>query len=833
MATLPYEPYKIGSYVLGCFSARLGESFIKGAHEALHSLFESRGLLERTWLDSYVKPFWELCSSISKHSPKNANNLIDKFDELNWQKHISLRCADIVGEELAVKTTTKSLKSVQLVCLMLYRTQVVPWDVKVDGIAPRLIASAADSIFTKRGWAKVEKTSPKPSPSLHVSEKHGRAYDYTKFVDHFGIEFIRSCVKELGPYLDALNTVKAKRAHQSLLSILGFAVENASKLNYATDIEEFLNYSTSERFWDVCGSEWRTHQLTRIKRQTVALKVANLNEVVSYLYGRGVLPFFKVTKIRGHRLGSNSDPRKTVAQIGSYNLPTETINILWSRYAGQFSATEERQGREYISALAAEIGVAEVSQLSIDSLLERINTLNVERLSELRAHAESEFLTWYKHWSAGQHAINDGGADGAVLSYLVDSPDYTVYERRKFSAFYLFDAPASQRLGNCLRYVWHTHQGLIRGIHGRYHHIMRSWGGRQVFHAYLFPHDFVAINLWIMLMVDTNANSEVVRNMPLDCLENTEDLGVAVVHFDNKARAGNAPILDHINKAALPDQKLSAYQAILAYKEMSAEYRKMAPPDVASRLLIYDHSDGFKVLSEFTGRSRFNAFIVRHNLVAGMLPGMLRASVLMREMHKSNYDVLASQVLADHRSAATTMQSYVGRTPTQMQFQRLIRDFQDRFEAMVIAPLHGAPQKLGLNQQQYSRLFEEASRTGLGVVCLDAYAGVQPGSEAGIACTKVTSCPGCTMRYVIGTKRNIADVILFNDFLESRIVDLCANQSDEIQKEWLEWLGLTRVIIAKSQVGDMAKIYLDAKEIAALETDEKLAYFNFIFGLRS
>lgn len=91
--------------------------------------------------------------------------------------------------------------------------------------------------------------------------------------------------------------------------------------------------------------------------------------------------------------------------------------------------------------------------------------------------------------------------------------------------------------------------------------------------------------------------------------------------------------------------------------------------------------------------------------------------------------IAAAQAIADHSDTATT-NIYTGRTPIRMFYNLKIQEFQRRFQSIIIVTIDGSAEKLGLTAEQFRTILSDAYRTGLGVACLDPFAGVQPASKA-------------------------------------------------------------------------------------------------------
>ena len=180
-----------------------------------------------------------------------------------------------------------------------------------------------------------------------------------------------------------------------------------------------------------------------------------------------------------------------------------------------------------------------------------------------------------------------------------------------------------------------------------------------------------------------------------------------------------------------------------------------------------------------------------------------------------------AQVQADHTSTTTTA-IYTLRSHTKLLYNQKIREFTKAYQAVIIESIVGAAEKLGISQEQAIRLFSDAARSGLGVACLNPEAGVQPGTRAGESCTRLDACPGCEMRYVVGTVNNIADLMLFERYLRSMEKETSKTSPVTWETQWIPWLVLAEVALAKFSQGETASAYVQAQT----QANARLSYYK-------
>jgi len=332
------------------------------------------------------------------------------------------------------------------------------------------------------------------------------------------------------------------------------------------------------------------------------------------------------------------------------------------------------------------------------------------------------------------------------------------------------------------------------------------------------------IALWTIGQIDTGANSSVVRLIPEKCITDTNRSTHKHILVGTKQSAGGKAIYDELSVSPCDGQSISFVQAIAQYREMSSRYRTLANDSVNKYLLIREAHGEIDVVTEWWARDWFKRFVAQSSPLKGngILPSMIRPSVLMDIQHRNAGKIAAAQVLADHTNPSTTLTHYTGRAPVILRYTLLIREFQDRFQAVIIASVDGAADKLGLSKEEFRQLFSEAARTGLGVACLNPMAGIQPGTRPGEACTRQDRCWDCRMRWVVATRENISDLVLFNQYLRTAQEGYALDYPERWEHVWLPWLVFTEIALTKLGQGETTMVLAEGKKHAL----EKAKHFT-------
>lgn len=816
------------AYDMSMFAQGVGEAFVLASCTEVRRQRDTAGVSPKTWWDNYVNTLGVLLVSLLiyfKGEPGTSTAAVLTAE--GWQRFGSFLSLRMNSQAISDRTKTKRIYIMNKLLTILAAAAVIPVRLELIGPFHRTRAKDGESKLTQKGWGRKPQTEEVRSAYLVHIVDHGRSYDYAPY-RQLGHHFLLQMARSLAVYYRGLRTGHAKQVHNTLTDFLRYLTEerqsgNHSKLFAALGSDNFASISAT--LWEQALYGWRdaTHPNSERAKLGRALQTAHqivkrLDGIWAHLASARLVPHVTVVGFKNANRLSRGEPRPSLARLA----PSQVITVaaekqLVERISKFFGDTEHAQVHDFIRALCHELSSESVRKISMASLVDEIHALNAKRLQELRQCVEADFLRWHAHWLRGQAALATASHSPVDLIFLLDSPTLSVSQRRRNSAALLFSAPEETRLGNALAYVLATQDGIATGVHGRYHHLMRSFGGRGTFHAYLHPHPDATLALWVLLMVDTGANCEVVRAMPYDCIQATNDPGSRKLVFAAKGRAGYKVIVDELRVAPDPGTALSSIDAIERYKLMSARYRALAEPLTAQSLLLDEHEARVCPLTEWTARAWFVAMTKRHGELAELnaLPSFIRPSVLLELHNRGGTGVVAAQEVADHVSSTTTLNHYTGRVPTKLVYAHKIREFQDRFQAVIIVSIEGAAEKLGISPDEFERVLSDAARTGLGVACLNPRAGIQPGTLPGKDCTRLDACPGCSMRWVVGTVANIADLMLFNEYLKGAQINAQAQQLEAWEQRWLPWLVFSDIALSKLSQGETASAFVQAQQVVA------------------
>jgi hypothetical protein len=829
---------KLRLYEYSANAAVLGPSFVARCCAVVRAQRLEAGVNHRTWVNNYVMRLGEVLRALESFcaSGSPSGRLPDQYTPADWRAFIAHLNSWIHAQPWAEGTRSRVIDTTNKLLTILHREGPIGSRVELPIRTARNIAKVGQSRFTVRGWSWKPRANRVESPYVFHLEKTACEYDYSAYRD-VGRLFVLHATARLKEYYATCSPDVAKDNHACWTDLLRHLQASRGQQH----LDAFHRQLGSDEFraiptdvWEGVLYGWREGLHAKIlsgerKAVTQNARVARLNRVWADLAGVGLVPRVRIKGFKNAKSQYLLKPRATLAQLSVLDRATDAaVRSASEHLATFFNESDQDEARDYLRSLSQALSPEVVRGLPVEAIIEEIHRLNERRLNLIRRCAEADFRLWHAHWCRGQAAFEACALDGEALIALLDGPALSASEVRANSSRLLKTAPEQQRLGNALRYIDARYEGSICGINGRVHHLARSFGGRGELMAYLHPHEHATLALWVLMLVDTGANCEVARATPWECLQPSKRPGSKRLVMGPKHRAGGLVIVDELEESR-PDGSLSLPTAIQMYQSMASRFHARAEPGTARLLLLHDVKGRPQALAEWKVRAWFVGFLARHDDLSNLdaRPSMIRPSVLMDIQHRNGGRVAPAQAVGDHASASTTLQHYTGRIPIKLLYTLNIREFQERLQSVIIVTIDGAAAKLGISEAQLRTLFSEAARTGLGVACLDPLAGIQPGTRQGHPCTRWDECWNCRMRWVVATVDNVADLILFNEHLQSTANAGADLPAADWEERWLPWLAFTEVALQKLREGEAAGLYAQA---VALAQERRITYTGIPLG---
>jgi len=610
-----------------------------------------------------------------------------------------------------------------------------------------------------------------------------------------------------------------------------------------------------------------------------------LNVVRAFLEvckSRGVFPRAVLNGIKNARLENGRN--KILSDLPHCQLDEAEVERLVGNYL-QNSANDndiiENERAACIKALAS--SGLDITDLTDGQIMEEIKRLNTERLAELRRCAEAEFIKGWETYQEGQHLLAECDLSyeedmrGLVAEYfkLVQDNHAASLKVKQNHFRTLFLGPyvpikSEARDPRCtVRWVKQllpemvAKSRLLTLIDGRYGHgphIVSPGFGEGVvevpiksiwlntFRAYRqFTHEVWAKELLgmsiytmlmaqIILLIDTGLNIEVVDDLSVDCVRDTDIPKIKEI-WGIKTRAGNKPVVGRV-RLDEPGHQINSVEVIQRVKEMTRRLRRLAErghllfevrteePGLKEKLFIrekiYDvPKDGSPTLVTGTCGVRegpLKKFMKEYPTVGSYKFTMSSIRPTVRILAFINgEDIETSSAEMCHTSVGTTS-GYVMRTMSRMEMEARIREFMKHYETIVIQDIQGAAEKLGYTTEEYENRLTTAQRTGLGTIC-DHLRKDSDGKEISLKqkdCDPIEDCLDCPLARVFpALKENLVDAFLMREWIRCNEVELRANE-ERWRTVWMRWLAIAEGVIDKAKTAHSVsrKILRESEEMA-------------------
>jgi len=570
----------------------LGEPFVYAAVSAVRLCANTEPIKEKTWWDNYVCRLDHFLGALAQSGfdPSNADDL-HRF--AHWYR------ARLAAGGCSGRTVSKLVHCTNKLIAVLVQSGAIPVNPWLDTGRKESRGSYGRAKGTVEVLGRFPQRPTAPMPGLLVLVLHGRPCDYAELKE-LGHKFVENIVSTLQRHPGSGGDSLAKQRNITLKSFLRSLLQQRKDGRFrplfgAIDEQGIVSLA-HEHAWDAAVHVWRDALYGaalegKVKLITVHDHVRRLGELLGRLSAAALIPRISLRGFKKAKLKSHSRPRSTIAEAtridARYN---EVVDIVCGFLTPHLHPEEQYDARSFVRALAEELGPHAVRELSAPELIEAMHKLNASKISELDRSARALFMKWYRHWKEGQEALRAPGLlQGEALCDLFDSPLLSTTQKRKNVRKYLKEGPIEARLGNALQYVLTFAGGITSAMNGRLHHLQIDWGGRSRFQAYLHPHHEATLALWVIGMVDTGANCEVMRETPRDCLGPSDGSGWRRVDLGHKARARGKPIRDLVPELAEEEpQTITLVQAIEAYLRMSGRYAALSGGDAKNRLLLHE-----------------------------------------------------------------------------------------------------------------------------------------------------------------------------------------------------------------------------------------------------
>lgn len=620
-------------------------------------------------------------------------------------------------------------------------------------------------------------------------------------------------------------------------------------------------------------------------------KDSYINTIRSFLdicVSRRVFPPFVLNGIKQARLDRGK--HKILGDLPNRKLHKKNVERLIGEFLQERLDNNDIIEEERVACIKAlTMSGIDITGLSDGQIMEEIKTLNTERLVELRRCAEIEFIKGWQVYQEGQRlltvcdlsyeedmlgtlagwfaiACKPGSKDNQYTSHpfkvIFQGPLVKEKKTGKAPSRWvrqpLPEEVAKSRLltlldgryGHGPHFVTHGKgKGVVEGpielilrstfrLYGESDY--RSWAKQR-----LGASNYTLLMAQIILLIDTGFNTEVVDNLTVDCVRNTEIPTIKEI-WGIKPRAGNKPVVGRV-RLDEEGHQINSIEVIQRVREMTKRMRYLAKSvhplfevrleEARSEDKLFirqkiidvpkdgnmDLAIGLRLIRHISLRN----FMKEHPSVGTyklMLVSIRPTVRLLSYMNGEDIETSSSQMC--HTKIGSTT-GYVMRTMSRIEMEVRIREFMKDYESIIIKDIPAAAERLGYTKEEYEERLIVAQRTGLGTIC-DHIRKDEEGNEFSLKqkdCDPVEECLNCPLAKVFpALKENLVDAFMMRNWIRTNEVELRTNEERWLEV-WLRWLAIVEGVIDKAKTAHNVsrKMLREAEEMA-----EKLGVASFL-----
>lgn len=653
--------------------------------------------------------------------------------------------------------------------------------------------------------------------------KHKFYLDFTPYAG-LGHAFMARVAEATCKLLNKYNVEYGRPTqYYAIRFILGWLTDNLQAMFPETAEKLRNNLSITEKEWQVAINAFRERFLDptvegRITTQSETGKDSNLYSIRKFLNTlaqQGVTP--KVTLKTIPKADSKQRPKRGLAERPREVTLAKDVEdildkILETDIGG--SPITKAQREDYLKTVYSEgIDTGTSNVVVLDSLIE----INNKRLVDLRHAMQEELQHGYAMFKRGEILIDKCEINyqdnilPAFIAYLEGRRTKTNSNKATvLGKMFRRDLGEEELLGRLLTLIVGRWNGIVPKNNREHQRDLGSFLSdkadianssisrlRELLGGTVIP----LIAAYTIILVDTGKNPSDIANLDYNCLENTDDPGIKKL-LSRKTRINKKPHETFLN---LEDgNKISAVRAIEMVQEMTKRVRDVAAgctnscyaktknKEIEKKLFLHTCRNKNHIVVGFATMNaarQLRKICNRHETLRGIYLTFdcIRPSVMLKRFFEGDLDAsIAQSELAHVNKKPTT--GYVLRFASKVVLEREMRSFQRQFEAVMIADIPGAAQKLGYAPDEFENILATALRNGLGCVCLRRL-GRKTEAEAPTSakpCDIVEDCNNCKdMRIAVASKLNLVDAILLDRHLERNHEEMAGINKERFNSVWI------------------------------------------------
>ncbi|MFL7905850.1 hypothetical protein ACJ41P_32320 [Azospirillum argentinense] len=637
---------------------------------------------------------------------------------------------------------------------------------------------------------------------------HARRYSFDKIAERYGISFARSLMEMWGSLSGAArySSSSAYDIYIALRKILLWISYSDATACRSVFFALSHGIEPSQTDWRHVLLAYRALIIDQgeLKRSTKASKISNINSAAGFLFYCGIVPETPPLK---HPIGVNAakTPRPSLAFLtrsGTKESCTQDINVTLHN--------DDALGPNF----------------NLEARARVMESLNESRLSELMMVSEKSFLSCYDDFLRGKMLM---GMDISNF-YINEVNSICSLSDDVFLSCVLKSIAACEGKFCWETWFWQQRKSVrtrLSKLGGR-HHLNRFMGGTV---------DGV-IALETILLCETGLNVEVIEALFYDFTSKAvagrrriSTIGAAKLRANGNVAEGDL-VRDReawltVGRAG---RLVSGVRAIGMWLDMTEAMRARADRQTAEYLLLIPSGFGWdgNVRPARVARGQMAGAwkrLLASNIDNPVIGGLsirrtsIRPSVAQIIDSRADFDTLSAKVWLNHSRSKVTW-TYLNVPWMRRELDRQIRHFQQLLESTLASGLRDIARELEISQEELAHRKRLAKETGLGTLCLDAYSGIQPGTQQGQLCDRLDRCAsGCRLMRFVPTDSSLQALVAFNKALRCSENVWVQSRPERWVEAWLPWLALTEAALRTLQ---KSPVYRKKLNVAIRATEDAL-----------
>lgn len=382
-------------------------------------------------------------------------------------------------------------------------------------------------------------------------------------------------------------------------------------------------------------------------------------------------------------------------------------------------------------------------------------------------------------------------------------------------------ADENTRMANLLTYQEQVVGGPLRigPAHHGWWRLVKVCGGEDRLNRMIAGSGRAFVAAQTIILIDTGFNLQPCSEMLVEpvCLEARHGKQVLSTLTSHKMRAAGkivASVLSNYEgevELKRADGQIGALTVISRWREMSRLSRKRAAEqNDGSDRFLWLLPDGLRRDGRVTNTPRVYEIWAKINDELNRVPALaglhitrksIRTTMLQLHAADASLEVAVVALVAGHVSQATSITSYLNRKWFHHELDRLIRHFQDQFEAILLDEEKVSADLLGLGALELADRRRSAIESGLGFACADPLAGHQPGTTPDVACTKLEACVSCGLLRFAPTDSAMRALVITELSLTAAWDEHVAQNPERWALLWMPLLALARATLQRLRGG--------------------------------